>query len=228
MLLAAGVVAIAVLAAVLVAVKDGQAAGNTSTVSVSAAQPAVLVVQDVPGQLTIVGARTGGVTMTGQLHWTGHHPAVVSTPSLTGHTLRLAYRCATGNPCTGDLRLVVPGHTTVVLRQPSGHVVVSGLAGSLRITAASVDISASGLRSPALTAVITSGHLSATFDAPPRQLALTLTSAQATVWLPGQASYRVSQQVTSGYLDVRIPQAATATRTVSARISSGELALLTR
>lgn len=141
----AGAIAIAVLAAVLVAVKDGQAAGNTRMVSVSVARPAVLEVQDVPGQLTVVGTRTGGVTMTGQLHWTGRHPAVVSAPSLTGHTLRLAYRCAAGSPCTGDLRLVVPGSTTVVLRQPSGHVVVSGLAGPLRITATGVDISASRL-----------------------------------------------------------------------------------
>ena len=98
----------------------------------------------------------------------------------------------------------------------------------LRISVRSVDISAAGLRSPSLTASITSGHLSAWFVSPPRRVSLALVSAQATVHLPSGVAYRVSQQVTSGYVNAGIPQASGAGRTITARVDSGELELLSR
>jgi hypothetical protein len=158
----------------------------------------------------------------------GHRAAIAIGPHQSGHVLRLGYRCAAGSPCTGHLRLVLPARTALVLNQPSGHVLMYRLAGRLRINARSVDVFASALRSPALTAVITSGHLSASFASPPRQLGVTLLSAQATVYLPAGSVYRLSQQVTSGYLSAGVPQSPTARRTISAQIISGELALVTR
>jgi hypothetical protein len=95
-----------------------------------------------------------------------------------------------------------------------------------RITAANADISASGLRSADLAAVIASGHLSASFTTAPCQVSITLAAAQATLRLPDGAPYRVTQQVTSGYVREAIPQAGSASRTVTARIDSGELELL--
>jgi hypothetical protein len=115
-----------------------------------------------------------------------------------------------------------------VLSQPSGHVIVGGLAAPLRISARSVDISATGLRSPSLAVSITSGHLSAWFVSPPGRVGLTLVSAQATLHLPPAVPYRVSQQVTSGFVNAGIPQASNSARTISARINSGELELRSR
>jgi hypothetical protein len=77
-------------------------------------------------------------------------------------------------------------------------------------------------------ASITSGHLSAWFVSPPGQVSLTLVAAQAALHLPATAAYRVSQQVTSGYVHAGIPQASNASRTITARIDSGELELLSR
>jgi hypothetical protein len=198
--------------------------GGTSAVSVTAGAVRTVELQAVPGQLTIVGSATGGVKLTGQLDWTGHAPAA-TTRLVNGHLLRLLYRCATASPCTANWRLVVPRHTAVVLSQPSGHVVVSGLAGPLRITAASVDVSATRLSSPSLQAIITSGHLNATFDVPPQQVSVTLISAQATLSLPGSVGYAVSDRVTSGYVHVGIPVTGGTEHTVTARVLSGELDL---
>ena len=225
---AAAVVLIAVLVAVLVA-RSRPSPGSVA-VSAGAGSVSTVVFDGPPGQLSISGAPHGGqVTLTGQVHWApGHRAAVAIGPHQSGHVLRLGYRCAAGSPCTGQLRLVLPEHTALVLDQPSGHVTMYRLAGRLRITARSVDVSAAALRSPALTAVITSGHLSATFLSPPRQLGVTLLSAQATVLLPRGAAYRLSQQVTSGYLRAGILQSPTASRTISAQITSGELELATR
>jgi hypothetical protein len=227
-LLAAVVAFVAVTAAVSAAARGSGpgAAGKTGTVYVSAGSVTAVDLQAVPGQLTIVGAATGRVTLSGPLDWTGHSPA--ATIGFAGRTLRLLYRCAAASPCTADWRLVVPWRTAVVLRQPAGHVVISGLAGPLRIIAGNVDVSATGLRCASLSAAITSGHLGATFDTAPRQVSVALRSAQATVWLPGDVTYAVSGQVTDGYLNAGIPQAAGAPRTVTARIVSGELDLLAR
>jgi hypothetical protein len=228
-----GAVAVVVVAAVLVVVASVYAAGGgaagpggtTRAVSVTEGPVGTVDLQGVPGQVSIVAVNGGRVRLTGQLHWTGHAPHAAAWVG-RGHVLWLSYRCAAASPCTEDYRLVVPRRTAVVLRQPSGHVLISGLAGALRITAASVDISAAGLRCPALAAVITSGHMSATFDAAPRKVSVTLTSAQATMRLPATASYAVSSQVTSGYVHVGIPQDSTADHSVSALIDSGELELL--
>jgi hypothetical protein len=55
-----------------------------------------------------------------------------------------------------------------------------------------------------------------------------LSSAQATLWLPGGAAYAVTGQVTAGYMHVGIPQDDTSPHTVTARIVSGELDLRPR
>ena len=220
--------AIAAIAFVLVAARTPADGADTQAVSVHTDSIRTVVVQDVPGQLTITGMPGSQVTMTGQLHWTGRPAAVSVQPRPAGHLLRLVYQCAAGSPCTANLRLTVPPRTAIVLYQPAGHVVLAGLAGALRITARNADVQAAGLRSPALMASVTSGHLSATLLTPPRRVAVTLRSAQATLRLPATVSYQLSQQVTSGYLRAGIPQASDATRSISARVASGELELLPR
>jgi len=199
---------------------------GTRAVSVIAEQANAVDFQGVPGQLTIVAADTGQVTLTGQLHWTGRPPTVVTRLDRGSHVLLLSYHCAPASPCTENYRLTVPRYTAIALRQPPGQITLSGLAGPLRITASGVHISATGLRSATLLAKITSGDLNASFAAPPSRVAVTLVSAQATLGLPRRASYRISQQVAEGYVQVDIPQNPAALRTVTVRIKSGELSLL--
>jgi hypothetical protein len=222
------VVAVVVLTVALAAAARGHGPSDTRTVSVAADSVRTVDLEGPPGRLNIVAAATSRVTLSGPVHWTGRDAVIVTGPRLAHGVLHLAYQCAAGSPCTGRLRLVVPRHCAIVLSQPSGHVIVTGLAAPLRISARSVDISATGLRSPSLAASITSGHLSAWFAAPPGRVGLTLVSAQATLHLPATVPYRVSQQVTSGFVNAGIPQASNSARTISARINSGELELLSR
>jgi hypothetical protein len=225
-----GVVAVVVLTIVLAAAarNRGHGPSDTRTVSVAADSVRTVDLRGPPGQLTILAAQTSRVTLSGPVHWTGRSAVIVNGPRLIDGVLHLGYRCAAHSPCTGRLRLVVPQHCGIVLRQPSGHVIATGLAGPLRITGRSVDISATGLRSPSLAAAITSGHLSAWFVSPPGRVGLTLVSAQATLHLPATVPYRISPQVASGYVRAGVPQASNADRTITARINSGELELLSR
>jgi len=235
-LAAAGLLVVALIVTVVATASAGGSGAGPGSRAVSVTSGAVGTVdlEGVPGQLTITGSAHGPIRLTGQLNWSGHAPyAAVRTGPATGgqaaagRTLHLDYVCAAASPCTGDYRLSVPAGTAVVLSQPSGHVIISGLAGRLRISAASVDVSATGLRTPALEASITSGHLAATFARAPRQLSLVLGSAQATVRLPAVSpGYQVSQQVTSGYVHTGVATAASSPYQVNAQISSGELELL--
>jgi hypothetical protein len=239
-LAAAGLVVVALIV-VVVATRSAGGTGppgpGTRAVSVTTGPAGTVDLEGVPGQLTITTATTGQIRLTGQLHWSGHAPlASVRTSSASsgpdrtgpaGRTVHLDYVCASGSPCTEDYRLSVPASTAVVLSQPSGHVTLSGLAAPVRITAASVDVSASALRSPSLTVSLTSGHLSAVFARAPRRVSLALTSAQATVRLLGVSpGYEVSQQVASGYVHVGVAQAANSPYQVQAQVTSGELELL--
>jgi hypothetical protein len=209
------IVAIVAVVAVLIvalAVTQGGAAsagsnGPTRAVSVAAGPVATVDFQGVPGQLTLVGSSGSQVQLTGQLDWHSHAAAATETARTAGNVLHLTARCARRSPCTENYRLTVPAHTSVVL-------------------ATSADISATGLRSPSLDATITSTHLSASFTGPARQIRLTLKSAQATIRLPGAARYLVSQQVTWGYIKVGIPQSASSSRHIEARLISSELELL--
>ena len=224
----AAVVAVVVLTIVLAAAARDRGRGPSATrqVFVAADSVSTIDLQGPPGQLNIDAVPTGRVTLSGPVSWTGRSAVIVTGPRITNGVLHLAYRCAAHSPCRGDLRLVLPQHCGIVLRQPSGHVIMSGVAGPLRISARSVDISAARLRSSSLVAQITSGHLSAAFVSAPRQVRVTLISAQATLRLPASATYRLSQQVTSGYVHAGIPQASGSARTIVARIDSGELELL--
>jgi hypothetical protein len=226
---AAGVAAATVLLAAggprAMGMADGHG-GTTRAVQVTVGRVGTIDFQGVPGQLTIVGTGSGQVMLTGQLRGDGSAPVADTRFDRATGVLVVSVQCAPATQCTQNLRLAVPAGTGTAVRQPSGRIVLTGLAGPLRITAANVDISATGLRSADLTAVITSGHLSANFTTPPRQVSITLASAQATLRLPDGAAYRVTQQVTSGYVRVAIPQAGGAPRSVTVRIDSGELELL--
>jgi hypothetical protein len=150
-----GVVAVVLLTIVLAAAARGHGPSDTRTVSIAANSVRTVDLQAPPGQLNIVAVQTSRVELSGPVHWTGRYAVLVTGPRLADGVLHLAYRCAAHSPCTGHLRLVVPQHCGIVLRQPSGHVIATGLAGPLRISARSVDISATGLRTPAHPA----GHL---------------------------------------------------------------------
>jgi len=205
---------------------SGARGAATRSVLFTASRVGSVIFQGVPGQLVITGTGPGPVTLTGRLWGDGGAPVAETRLDQATGVLAVSVRCGAAARCTQDLRLDVPGDAGVAVRQPGGQVVVTGLGGVLRVTAANADVSATGLRSAGLAAVITNGRLSAAFSTPPRQVSISLASAQATLRLPARTVYRFTREVTSGYVKVAIPQADRAARTVTARVVSGELEVL--
>jgi hypothetical protein len=202
-----------------------EARQTSRPVSVTEAGVSTVDFDGVGGQLTVT-AGPGPVRLTGTLNWTGQAPRTGVTRDRTGRALRLSYRCAPASPCTEDYRLTVPPGTTLTLRQPSGQLTLSGLSGRLSITAASADVAAQHLKAAHLRASITAGQFDASFDSPPQSVQIELTRANATVRVPGTVRYRVSQQVSGGSAEVRVPQSGSAGRTIAATLHDSQLALL--
>jgi hypothetical protein len=230
---AACALAVLVVAAVLVAMRPSPAAsapgrskGPIGQVSVTAAQVATVIFQGVPGKLSVVGTSTTKVSLTGQLRWSGHSPVAVTRLERGDHTLLLSYRCAVASACTENFRLTVPAGDAITLSQSSAQLTLSGLAGQVSVMAANVLIIATGLRTTTLVASVTSGTLTASFDAPPSLVNVTLVSAQGTLRLPAGTAYQVSQQVADGNITVAVPRAGTADHRVIAHVTSGDLDLL--
>jgi hypothetical protein len=198
---------------------------TSRSVSVTEGGVGTVDIDGVGGQLTVV-AGPGPVRLTGILNWTGQAPRTSVTRDHTGRVLRLSYRCAPASPCSEDYRLTVPAGIALAVRQPSGQVMLAGLSGTLSITAASADVVARQLGAATLRAVITGGQFTADFGRPPRSVRVELIRADGTVRVPGTVRYRVSQQVSSGSVEVGVPRSGSSGRTIAATVRDSQLALL--
>jgi hypothetical protein len=202
-----------------------EARQTSRSVSVTEAGVGTVDFGGVGGQLTVV-AGPGPVRLTGTLNWTGQPPRTGVTRDHAGRVLRLSYRCAPASPCSEDYRLTIPARTALAVQQPSGQVTLTGLSGSLSITAASADVVARQLGVATLRAVVTAGQLTADFVRPPRSVRVELIRADGTVRVPGTVPYRVSQQVSSGSVEVEVPHSGSSSRTIAATVRDSQLALL--
>jgi hypothetical protein len=202
-----------------------EARETSRSVSVTEAGVGTVDFDGVGGQLTVV-ARAGPVRLTGTLNWTGQPPRTGVTRDHAGRVLRLSYRCAPASPCTEDYRLTIPARTALAVQQPSGQVTLTGLSGSLSIWAASADVVARQLGVATLRAVVTAGQFTADFARAPRSVRVELTRADGTVRVPGTVPYRVSQQVSSGSVEVGVPRSGSSSRTIAATVRDSQLALL--
>lgn len=148
---------------------------------------------------------------------TGHLSLVCSGPGAVPGTIIC--------PAT-TYSVLVPPHVAVSLRENSGQATLIGLSGPIAVTASSIDITAQALRTDDFTASIISGTLDATFASAPAHVAVTVTSAAASLHFPGATAYEVQQHAVSAHIDVGVPQSATSTRVIQATATSGTINLI--
>lgn len=173
------------------------------------------------------GKLTVGVDASGQITATAQPDAVFRLDAAT-HVLTLT--CAGADPAacpSANLALLVPAHVGLTLHELSGQATLTGLSGPVVITATSADTTAVALDTSDFTATVTSGTLDAGFAAAPAHVAVSVTSAQAAVHLPGGVAYDVRQQSVSADIQVDVPQSAASAHTVQATATSGSIELTT-
>lgn len=125
-----------------------------------------------------------------------------------------------------DYVVSVPAGTGVSLNELSGRANLVGLSGPVSITATSADTTAQNLRSPDFTAAVTSGTLDASFATAPTHVAVSVTSAHATLRLPGSVGYDVTRQAVSADIEVGVPVSPSSPYGVQAVATSGEISLV--
>jgi hypothetical protein len=198
---------------------------SQTPVSVTAMHVSTVIFQGVPGELSVVGASTTQVSLTGRLRWSVSAPVASDRFEDGGQTLLLSYQCAAGSTCTEDFQLTVPYGEIVALNQSSAQLTLTGLTGEVSVKSSNVQVIATGLRTTVLAASITSGTLTASFQVAPALVAVTLASAQCTLQLPVSTDYQVSQQVSDGSVTVDVPRTTTAAHRITAQVTAGTLEL---
>ncbi|MCZ4119883.1 DUF4097 family beta strand repeat-containing protein [Streptomyces sp. H39-S7] len=174
----------------------------------------LLVLDGVSGRVQVT-ADPGATTVTGI--FTGADPARHSTVrtdlDAAFGTRALTVRCAVDGgpyaPCAGELRLTVPSHTGLRLRQTSGDTVLTGLGGDLTVVTTSDHLTATGLHSRRASVTVTSGSADVAFTAAPDRLTAQITSASAVLRVPvtgANDGYAVTSSATSANVQVAVPR----------------------
>jgi hypothetical protein len=229
LLIAGALALILVLIAVIWHTSSNHAAATSATITTTEYAGANVSSVDLNG---INGTLTVGLSSTTQVSATAEpangHPAPGLTfrQDATTHVLTLA--CSTTPTCpTTTYTVLVPAHVGVTLHEVSGQATLSDLSGPVSITASSADTTVQGLRTTDFAATIISGTLSATFATPPTHVSVSVTSAQASLLFPSNATYDVEKQTVSADIQVAIPQSPTSTHTVQVSATSGTINLAT-
>jgi hypothetical protein len=200
-------------------------ATNTTT-QYAAANVNTVDLTGINGTLTVGASNTPQITATAEP--ANGHPAPTLTFRQDATTHVLTLTCSTTPTCpTSTYAVLVPAHMGVTLHEVSGQATLTNLSGPVSITASSANTTVQGLSTTDFTATIISGTLSATFATPPTHVSVSVTSAQASLLFPSNATYDVQKQTVSADVQVAIPQSPTSTHTVQVSATSGTINLAT-
>ncbi|MBD2891164.1 hypothetical protein amrb99_00660 [Actinomadura sp. RB99] len=164
-----------------------------------------------------------------------------------GNLLRLAGGCRDGNGeraahCKAGYVLRVPAATEVEVRADTGDVTVAGLtgavswtsgsgdlelrdvAGRVRATTDSGEVTATELRSSAVEARTNTGDVGLAFAAAPQRAAVTTNTGDIRLAVP-PGRYRTSADTISGRRDVAVPGDGASPSVLEARSNSGDVRL---
>ena len=230
LLIAAGLVLVLVLLAVVWHNSSNhQTAMQATNIQHAAAGVSTVELDGINGSLTVGVGNSAQISVTAQP--AEGHGAPTLALRLNAATHVLALTCSDSNGGTAaacpasTYAVLVPAHVGVTLHEVSGQAVLTGLSGSVSITAASADTSAQGLRTTDFSAAITSGTLNASFATPPAHVSVSVISAQASLQFPADASYDVRRKSVSADIQVDIPQSSASVHTVQVSATSGEINL---
>ncbi|GAA3120746.1 hypothetical protein JOF29_006550 [Kribbella aluminosa] len=146
--------------------------------------------------------------------------------------------------CRTSYVLTVPRNVKLTLEASSGHVTVSGLeagadlktssgsievhdvSGPLDLRSSSGNLDADGLTSTAVSAHSSSGNLALEFAAVPQSIDAKASSGDVSIAIPpGDTTYKLATDTSSGDRSANVKSDPNATRTITARTSSGDVSI---
>lgn len=177
------------------------------------------------GDITVLPGATGQVTVQRTLTWSNPKPDIGE--AWAGRTLRINSGCWNWRlpGCSVDYVLRVPANVTVNADTQDGSVSVRDISGTLSATSGAGSITATGLRCQRVTAGTRSGAIDLGFIASPERVSATSSSGNISIGVPYQGSYSIAADVRTGQRTVAVHQDAASTRTIDARVDSGDITI---
>jgi hypothetical protein len=184
-----------------------------------------VVVRAGTGKVHLEGTQGRRVMVREQLQWLWRQPTVHT--SLRGATLTVSGSCPDTGPvnrCKADLDLAIPFDADVVVQGDSGNISAERLAGHLKLTTDSGDVTASDLNAISIAATTNAGDVNVAFTTQPVSVSANSNSGNVLVTVPGGGEYRVDATTAAGDVSVAgVLRNDRALRSISATADAGDV-----
>ena len=222
---------------------SGSGAESTDTTSTTYAQQiTALDLRAESGTLTLSAGPDNQITVAARSRWEGQQPTI--TEQWIGSTLSIVTGCPGTGRCEVDLTLTLPAGTAITTQTDSGDATLTGMTGPVSVTNGTGGIRLENLTGPVtaetgagtitgtalsatqVTATTETGDLSLSFSVDPQAVTATVGTGDVTISVPrSSTSYHVTAETTTGDRRVDVTQADSASRTIVARVDTGNVTL---
>ncbi len=184
-----------------------------------------VVVRAGTGKVHLEGTDAQRVMVHEQLQWLWRKPIVHT--SVHGATLTVSGSCPDTGPvnrCKADLDLAIPFDADVVVQGDSGDISAERLAGHIKLTTDSGDVSARDLNPISVAATTNAGDVKLDFTTQPVSVSANSKSGDVLVVVPAGGEYRVDATTDAGDVTVEgVLRNDRALRSISATADAGDV-----
>jgi hypothetical protein len=184
-----------------------------------------VVVRAGTGKVHLEGTESQRVMVREQLQWLWRKPTVHT--SLRGATLTVSGSCPDTGPvnrCKADIDLAIPFDADVVVQGDSGDISAERLAGHLKLTTDSGDVTARDLNAISVSATTDAGDVDVAFTTQPVSVSANSNSGDVLVTVPSGGEYRVDATTAAGDVSVEgVLRNDRALRSISATADAGDV-----
>lgn len=206
-------------------------------------QAQVLTVSSAEGAIRLMASPDGKVHVTAKGHYTLQRPALHTSSTAAGVTVKGGSCSPFGVlVCGQDITVELPAGFRVVAKGSAGDVRATGLTGALQlhssagdvrvdgstgpltISSSAGDVTATDVHSAQVSASSSAGDVSLAFAAVPDAVTATSSAGDVRVRLPGSAQYQVKARSSSaGDVRVTVARNDASTHVISASTSAGDV-----
>lgn len=182
------------------------------------------VTVDTAGSVTVTGRPgPGPVTVTEELSYSTTPP--VTTRTVSGTALALAYACKPQLVCSVDYVITVPRGVGVRATSRAGSVTLTSVSGAVTAQTFAGLITATGLTSPSAVLKSGAGGVDATFATPPASVRASTDAGSITIAVPGSVTYKVNAHALVGLTAVTVHRSASAAHAITAHSDLGSITI---
>lgn len=186
------ILAVAVPAAAAAFAMSSQVSDQEARIAIDAAGPISRIVISDSGSDVRVSGDPAATTVTGQavVQWKGKHgKRAALRQSVADGVLTLTKDCSSGGCGPVDITLSVPAGVSVRATTSEGNIGLSGVTGTVDLTAGTGSIDAESLGSANASFSTTSGNIDASFAGAPARITARSTNGSVTIGTDSRTAY---------------------------------------